>query len=168
MFPIGFCFTLFLREPETISISPRMFPAQPFPLVPARLSGSRTAPRGSHVWLSQSSLRAPARGGGVVAIARVCVFFAWKRMRGWISRAALSVCFSSFGQGRPCEFQGSNYFWFVCSARKLKTSVMFWDSALIFISLLIVFSCFSGTNHTRGFLQLQQLLPTERKAVQIG
>lgn len=35
-----------------------------FPFVPARLSGSRTAPRGSHVWLSQSRLRATQRGGG--------------------------------------------------------------------------------------------------------
>lgn len=111
-----------------------MFPTQPFPLVPARLSGSRTAPRGSHVWLSQSSLRAPARGGGRGD--RACVFCAWKRMQSWISRAALSVCFSSFGLGRQCEFQGSNYFWFVRSARKLKPSVMFWDSAFdIYFSL---------------------------------
>lgn len=51
-----------------------MFPAQPFPLVPARLSGSGTAPRGSHVWLSQSSLRAPARGGGRGDLVCVCGF----------------------------------------------------------------------------------------------
>lgn len=45
--------------------------------------------------------------------------------------------------------------------------VMFWDSVFDNSSSLKYFPVFSGTHHTRRVFLIQQLLPTERKAVQI-
>lgn len=84
----------------------------------ARLSGSRTAPRGSHVWLSQSCWRATrggpresnsasisSSGGDGDCYRVVLIVCVRERMLCWFSQAFLSVCFSSFGSFKRKKMQ---------------------------------------------------------------